>query len=439
MKKIIACAAAAGITAALLVPPTASADSAKTVEVPNPVISRNVPAYSSVNPATACAGNDDYYYSFWNGAAPEDYLAYDLSGVPEAQRQIIDAVWYNTSAYDTIGMYSNRNMEPSDYTIEVNAAQGGDYPEDGWEIVETVTGNTLSSRQHLVDFAGYNWIRLHITGVDGKTSGTCMVNFDIHDVSNGICDSWLFLGDSITAGGMNNCYGTGFATYLNRLDSRYFPIQENGGIGGITSTDGRNNIDRWLETFPGKYVSIAYGTNDAWGNQTGAQTYYENTVYMVQAVLDAGKIPVLPKIPFATEAGVQNYEQDYNAMIDRIYTQYPQVIPGPDFYSILQEHPEYLSSDGVHPCSEGYEEMRRIWAETMYARVYRNTALPDGDINGDGVVSLADAVTLQKWLLELDGSATLTGDLTGDGVINGMDLALLRYKLLNTANDTEKG
>ena len=75
----------------------------------------------------------------------------------------------------------------------------------------------------------------------------------------------------------------------------------------------------------------------------------------------------------------------------------------------------------------------------MYARVYRNTALPDGDVNGDGVVSLADAVTLQKWLLELDGSATLTGDLTGDGVINGMDLALLRYKLLNTANDTEKG
>lgn len=101
-------------------------------------------------------------------ALRRDYLAYDLSGVPEAQRQVIDAVWYNTSAYDTIGMYSNRNMEPSDYTIEVNAAQGGDYPEDGWEIVETVTGNTLSSRQHLVDFAGYNWIRLHITGVDGK-------------------------------------------------------------------------------------------------------------------------------------------------------------------------------------------------------------------------------------------------------------------------------
>ena len=46
MKKIIACAAVAGITAALLVPPTASADSAKTVEVPNPVISRNAVSYT---------------------------------------------------------------------------------------------------------------------------------------------------------------------------------------------------------------------------------------------------------------------------------------------------------------------------------------------------------------------------------------------------------
>ena len=89
---------------------------------------------------------------------------------------------------------------------------------------------------------------MNISKVDGKEGGTASVNFDIHNVSDGISDSWLFLGDSITAGGMNNCYGTGFATFMNRLDSRYFPIQENGGIGGITSTDGKNNIDRWLST-----------------------------------------------------------------------------------------------------------------------------------------------------------------------------------------------
>ncbi|MBE6875726.1 MAG: lysophospholipase [Ruminococcus sp.] len=401
----------------------------------NPVISRNCPAYSGTNPATATAGNDDYYYSFWQGVAPDDYLAYDLSGIPEENRKIIDAVWYNTSAYDVIGLYINRNQEPSDYTIEINSAPGGDYPENGWEIVETVTGNTLSSRQHIVNFEGYNWIRLHITGVDEKTEGNCMVNFDIHDVSDGVTDSWIFYGDSITAGGMNNCYGTGFATYINRLDSRYFPIQENGGIGGITSTDGLNNIDRWLSVFPGKYVSIAYGTNDAWGNQTGAQKYYENTVAMIQKVLDAGKIPVLPKIPHAEESGVADYLDDYNAMIDKIYEEFPEVVKGPDFDAIMREHPEYLSSDGVHPNSEGYEEMRRIWAETMYQNVYTadsESTSVKGDVNQDGQCTVADVIKLQKYLLGRDKLTDWkSADLTGDNLINIYDFIALKKLLLS--------
>ncbi len=400
---------------------------------PNPVISRNCPAWAGSNPATATAGNDDYYFSFWSGSAP-DYLAYDLSGVPEEERQVIDAVWYNTSSYDTIGMYISRNMQASDYTVEVNAAPGGDYPEDGWVVVETVEGNTLSSRQHIVDFAGYNWIRLHVTGADGKEGGNVSMNFDVHDVSQGVTDSWLFLGDSITYGGMNNCYGTGFATYINQLDSRYFPVQENGGIGGITSTDGVNNIDRWLSTSPATYVSIAYGTNDAWGNQTGAEKYYENTVTMIHKILDAGKIPVLPKIPHATEAGVADYLDDYNAMIDRIWEEYPEVIPGPDFDAFFEEHPELLSQDGVHPASEGYEEMRRVWAEEMYARVYSSgTELPErkqGDVNADGSVDAADVVMLQDYLL-CRGSLTdpAAAELYRDGVINVADLALLKREV----------
>ena len=401
----------------------------------NPVISRNCPAYSGTNPATATAGNDDYYYSFWQGVAPDDYLAYDLSGVPEENRRVIDAVWYNTSAYDVIGLYINRNQEPSDYTIEINSAPGGDYPQDGWEIVETVTGNTLSSRQHIVNFEGYNWIRLHITGVDEKTEGNCMVNFDIHDVSDGVTDSWIFYGDSITAGGMNNCFGTGFATYINRLDANYFPIQENGGIGGITSTDGLNNIDRWLSVFPGKYVSIAYGTNDAWGNQSGAQKYYENTVAMIQKVLDAGKVPVLPKIPHAEEPGVADYLDDYNAMIDKIYEEFPEVVKGPDFDAIMREHPEYLSSDGVHPNSEGYEEMRRIWAETMYQNVYTadsGSTSVKGDINQDGKCTVADVIKLQKYLLGRDKlSDWKSADLTGDNLINIYDFIALKKLLLS--------
>ncbi|MBQ8687012.1 MAG: lysophospholipase [Ruminococcus sp.] len=397
--------------------------------ISNPVISRNCPVYSGSGQATAA--NDEHYFSFWNGTAP-DYLAYDLSDVPEENRKTVNAVWYNTSTYDSIGLYVSRNMEPSDYTIEINAAPGGDYPEDGWETVLTVADNTLSSRQHIVDMEGYNWIRINITGVDGKDSGNASINFDIHDVSEGVTDSWIFFGDSITAGGMNNCYGTGFATHINQLDERYFPVQENGGIGGITSTDGRNNIDRWLSTYPGTYVSIAYGTNDAWGNQSGAQKYYENTVYMIEAVLAAGKIPVLPKIPYATEPGVGDYLDDYNAMIDRIYEEYPKIIKGPDFDAYFREHPDMLSGDGVHPSGDGYAEMRRIWAETMYENVYcaDSPAFVQGDVNLDGVFSIADAVMMQK---HLTGKGSLNslenGDLCKDGVINIFDLSLMKKSL----------
>lgn len=446
----------AALTAALCTALLLPAPAVMAAPEANPVISRNVPAYSGSNPATATAGNDEHYFSFWNAQCP-DYLAYDLSGVPEENRRVIDAVWYCTSAYDVVGMYVNRNMEPSDYTIEINAAPGDDYPEDGWEIVETVEGNTLASRQHVVNFEGYNWIRICVTRADDKEGATAMVNFDIHDVSDGVSDSWLFLGDSITAGGMNNCYGTGFATYVNRLDAQYFPIQENGGIGGITSTDGVNNIDRWLATFPGQYVSIAYGTNDAWGNQSGAQTYYENTKSMIETILALGKTPVLPKIPHAEEPGVADYLDEYNAMIDKLYAEYPQVIPGPDFDAILAEHTEYLSGDGVHPNSEGYEEMRRIWAETMFERVYSAASAPTepdaptdppaetdtpaatddpaavvyGDVNADKVVDILDVIALNKFLLGgggLDANARTNADVDRNETIDATDsLNILKF------------
>ena len=56
-----------------------------------------------------------------------------------------------------------------------------------------------------------------------------------------------------------------------------------------------------------------------------------------------------------------------------------------------------------------------------------------GDLNGDGTVSIADAVMLQK---HLTGEAALTdgkGDLSGDSIISAVDLTLLK-RILLTAN-----
>ncbi len=289
---------------------------------------------------------------------------------------------------------------------------------------------------------------MNVASSDGGTGSNVSINFDVHDISDGIYDSWLFLGDSITAGGMNNCYGTGFATYVNQLDCRYFPIQENGGIGGIRSVDGRENIDRWLSVYSGKYVSIAYGTNDAWGNDgSGAEAYYENTKYMIDAVLAAGKIPVLPKIPYSTNADVNGHLDDFNGMIDRLYKEYDgKLIQGPDFETYFRENPDGLSGDGVHPSSEGYDAMRQIWAKTMYETVYK--AAPDdtdplyGDADCDGQVFLNDAVLVMQAIgnpdeYGVEGSdpshiteeGKINADVSGnsDGLTNMDALAIQKY------------
>ncbi|MDE6671427.1 MAG: lysophospholipase [Ruminococcus sp.] len=402
--------------------------------ISNPVISTDCPAYSQTG-MTSYA-NDEHYFSFWSSSGA-DYLAYDLSEVPENQRKKVIAVWYNaTGAFDYTVGNGGSNGVPYDYTIEVNSAVGGTYPEDNWEVIETVTGNTLHSRQHVIDMDGYNWIRLNITGNDGKSGGNTSINFDIHNVSDGVSDSWIFYGDSITACGMMNCYGTGFAEFVHQIDDRYFPVQENGGIGGITSTHGAENIDRWLEAFQGKYVSVAYGTNDAWGNPSNTEKYYENTSYMVEKIIESGKIPVVPKIPYATESAVGDNVPAYNAMIEKIYEKYPEVVKGPDFEKLFRENPELLSADGVHPNDDGYATMRKLWAETMYETVYSsdsNIKSVNGDVNSDGKFDIADLVMLQKWLL---GSGNLTdwhaGDLDKNNIIDVFDLCMMRKLIINS-------
>lgn len=158
----------------------------------------------------ASDANDDAHYTTWKSDAP-DYVAYDLSGVPASQRGRVLAVWYNGSTFDRVGRYITVDGEPTDYVLETNDAPGGTYPQDGWQVLETVTGNTLSTRSHLLDLGGANWLRMRVTGAEGGIS----LDLDLHDASQGADDNWIFYGDSITAGGMGNMWGTSFVGHDN--------------------------------------------------------------------------------------------------------------------------------------------------------------------------------------------------------------------------------
>ncbi|MBQ4465739.1 MAG: hypothetical protein II916_07230 [Oscillospiraceae bacterium] len=393
----------------------------------NPIISRNVPAYS--NAGDAKAGNDAVYYTSWDTSAP-DQIAYDLSSVPASQRKTVLAVWYNGSTFDRVGRYITVDSEPTDYVIEVNTAAGGAYPKDGWTTAVEIKGNTLSTRSHLVEMNGANWIRMRVTGAEG---GKISLNLDIHDASQGNSDSWIFYGDSITAGGMGNAWGTSFASHVHELDASLMPMQQNGGIGGISSTEGREHIDAWLAATAAHYVSIAYGTNDSWGNMNSTDLYYTNTKYMIDAVLKAGKVPVLPKIPYASNPDVGKYVGDHNAVIDRLYVEYgDNIVHGPDFEQYFKANPSGLSDDGVHPNADGYEAMRKLWAETMYENVYsQSTSCSLGDVDGNGTVDVLDVVMLQKWLVNAGAlNVPQAADLNQDGSADIFDMALLKRMLL---------
>lgn len=343
-----------------------------------PLLSRNVPAFASTNDNAAADANGDNYDSFWRSQGTPSWLAYDLSVVPKAHRDKILVVWYNgTGTYDhTVIKYPAYNV-PENYTLDASAAPGGGQPPtQGWVTLVTVQNNHYHSRQHVLDMTGYNWLRINVTASDGSTQNMdASLHMDIYDASTALQDDWIFYGDSITAGAMDHQTLDGVLTFAQLIHSQQterYPVQESGGIGYLTSTRALQYLDTWLSLFPGKYVGLSYGTNDALGCLNPA-TFYRNYATMVQDVLHAGKVPVIPHIPWGTNSRVQHCVPALNARIDALYTAFPQIIHGPDLWTFFQQHPDLISSDGIHPTQQGFGAYRQQWALTMLSEVYAHS------------------------------------------------------------------
>lgn len=343
---------------------------------PAALISRNVPAFASSGYYPASDANDNSYDTSWRSQGTPAWLAYDLSSVPISQRNKVLVVWYNeTSNYDhTIIGYNAYNM-PKNYTIDVNTAPGGgNPPAAGWTTLVTVKGNHYHSREHVIDTAGNNWIRINVTAVDGSVQNyDAAINLDVYDASHGVSDNWIFFGDSITAGAMGNLTigeVKSFAQLINAQAPEYYPAQESGGIGYLTSADGAKHINTWLPLFPGKYVALSYGTNDAIGC-VNPDEFYNNYVIMVQAVLNAGKTPVIPHLPWGKNANIQRCGPALNASIDSLYSAFPQIIKGPDLWTFFQNHQGLISQDTIHPNDPGFGAYRQQWAIAMLTAVYK--------------------------------------------------------------------
>lgn len=365
------------------------------ITTPLPLISRGVPAYTNDN----CGGSypasnadDASYVTIWRtcsgapSASSPKWLAYDLSGVPAAQRRSVLVAWINetTSNYDhVVGGSTPYNLAVND-TIDVNAgAGGGSPPASGWTTKVTVIGNARDSAQHVLDMTGANWIRVSVTSSTGESGNADVaLNMDVYNASAGVVDDWLFLGDSINQDGMfhdTRTASTGatvgpFGDLVHALRPAYLPAFVDGGIGGLDSGGGAAHAATWVAAFPGRYVVLGYGRTDALSaapnDPSIAASFHANMATMIQAVLAAGKVPILPTILWGPNASLLANVPVLDKQIALLLTQYPQALAGPDLYSYFAAHPSLIGSDAIHPSWDaGYAAMRQqwaAWASTLY-------------------------------------------------------------------------
>jgi hypothetical protein len=348
----------------------ASGTSTALTPSPMPLINRNKPAFSSSGPGTIYSGpalaNDNNYQSLWFSEPLPAWIAYDLSSVPIGQRQQVLVAWYAGRALGYINTLPNEFIQiPIDYTIETNTAAGGTTtaPTTGWQTAVTVTGNNRGSRQHLISLAGANWIRLRATASSNPDG--IAIDLDVHAAPAGASDCWLFMGDSIT----------GFAAYLfsdlpgrvNALASDRWPVVVAGGIGGSNEYSANDVIDDSLALFPGRYVTLNYGTNGGGPGFTAAMEI------LIQKVFAAGKTPVIPHMPWSNIPDQLAKAPLVNAQIDALYLKYPAILRGPDLYAAFLNRLDWIPSGDVHPNDAGNQELRRQWALAMTAT---NTIAP---------------------------------------------------------------
>ena len=368
------------------------------------LIGQNIPAYTNddcggSHPASLAnsAKSGDVWQSCNTPSTDNPaWLAHDLSKVPTANRSKVLLFWTNdvfTAIYDhrvSGPYYKNEDVgydNVGSYYLQANVAPGGTLPASGWVTLPgtTVSHNTYHSRQHVLNLAGYNWVRFVATASDGtKDNMGVALHMDLYDASQGLADDWIFYGDSITQGSMDHkpktcSLGSGsFSELIHAHKPQSLPIQESGGIGGLLSADGAAHIQEWLKLFPGKYVVLSYGANDAW-NCVEPEIFRKNYQVMIDAALAAGKTVVIPtSITWSSKiANIQKCGPVINQELQNLFKAYPQIIHGPDFWPYFKNHPGLLSQDGVHPSEpEGMFAYRKMWADAMLAVVYSNASKP---------------------------------------------------------------
>ena len=325
---------------------------------PAPLVSRGKRVESRPGGGRALVDGIYRTSNSWSGGQPTNdrpsWAAIELGG---GYTRLL-AVWTSSHNHDWTERFYGA---PEDYRLETSA-DSTDGANGTWRTAVAVSANPVRTRAHAVDFTGQRWLRMVVTKLPEKVHrwGLQLDEIDVHDLSKGGDDVWLFLGDSITAGVFDRAPGhqPSFAEAVARRHPGYHPAMIQVGKGNLHHPDALALLERALALTPdARVVALGFGSND-WD----PVAFRKDLIAVVERVRAAGKIPIVARIPFRADA-----KEDFPARLDVVVdavTRELGLVPGPDLYGGFKAHPERLS-DGLHPDDAGSVEMSRLWAEAV--------------------------------------------------------------------------
>jgi lysophospholipase L1-like esterase len=324
---------------------------------PAPIVSRGRPVAASL-PGADVLVDGVYRAAAWAGGVPtEQSPAWVAIRIGRGPRRVLLS-WTSSHNHDYRDLFHGA---PVDYRIETSA-DSTDGADGSWRTAVAIRGNPVRSRAHALDFADQRWIRLVVTALAAERNrwGLFLDEIDVHDLSLGGDDVWVFLGDSIGAGVFDRAptHRPSVADRIASAHPGYEPAMIDAGFCRARTAEVLARIDEILAWNPAARVfAITIGANDP-----DAETFRRDLDALVARLRTAGKIAIVSHLPFQTKYG-EDLVAPKNRAVDSV-AKARGLLPGPDLYTWFRAHPDRLL-DGLHPDAEGSIEMSRLWAEAV--------------------------------------------------------------------------
>jgi acyl-CoA thioesterase I len=316
----------------------------------NPLLSRGRPLTSSTGASSTIDGqsvalttlNDGAFFigDGWAGG-PGDWVAIDLAQGPTR----ILVSWLS------LGDVDSPEGAPIDYHFDVSS--------DGtaWNTALTISGNDTFAREHAVQFAGQRFVRLVV-----DSGATHLVELEAYDISHGSADTWIVLGDSISAMSLNRWLVPDLPSSIHQAAPGFSPLVIDEAIGGTNTMTALPRVDDWLARFPEvRNFIVAYGTNDGC-DAAAVAPYRSNLGQIVDKLQAANKRVFIPHIPWNQSCAAML--EPLNQAIDELRAQ-KGFFAGPDLYAWFAAHSGELGPDHEHPSDTGEASITRLWSEAV--------------------------------------------------------------------------